>query len=389
MMAFKFTGLSHPSLANGLDRRLGEASLFWTLQAAGWLAFGTVMAGWALAYWPLSVAVFNKVLLVALGIFISLILREAYRGIRRRGWPATRCGLAVLATSFSAAPLWYEAHIALFKASCSAIAATWPRSSMAIGCARPIILRWLVPTETWLFYGFVLVTWSLLYFVVDGIHALRRESARAARADALAADARLKTLQAQLEPHFLFNTLNSISTLVTAGRTVPATAMIAELSEFLRATLAAREKPENSVGEELDFIRRYLRIQECRFGDRLRVVFDVDPAVLSAQVPTLLLQPLVENAIRHGILPKAEGGCVWIRAARHARELILAVEDDGIGLPEDAETTAGVGLANTRLRLQALYGDAARLRIGDAPAGGAVVSIELPLTQPAAQGQSA
>jgi LytS/YehU family sensor histidine kinase len=291
-----------------------------------------------------------------------------------------RCGLAVLAASFTAAPLWYEAHIALFKVSCGAIAAIWPQSAMAIGCARPIHLRWLVPTETWLFYGFVLVTWSLLYFVVDGIHALRRESARATRAEALAADARLKALQAQIEPHFLFNTLNSISTLVTAGRTGPATAMISELSQFLRATLVARDRAENSMGDELDFIRRFLRIQECRFGERLRVVFDVDPAVLGALVPTLLLQPLVENAIRHGILPRAEGGCLWIRAAQREHELVIAVEDDGVGLPDDAEATAGVGLANTRLRLKSLYGEAARLEIGGAPAGGTIVYIEMPLT---------
>ncbi len=382
-MVFKFLGQPRPTLASRIDRRLGEASLFWALQAGGWLAFGTVMAGWALAYWPLGVAVLNKVLLVALGFIISVALRHAYREIRRRGWPVAQCGLAVLAASFSAAPLWYEAHIALFKASCSAISAAWPQSSMAAGCARPIILRWLVPTETWLFYGFVLLTWSLLYFVADGIRALRRESARAARADALAAQARLKALQAQLEPHFLFNTLNSISTLVTAGRTAAATAMLAELSEFLRATLAARDKPENSVGEELDFVRRYLRIQECRFAERLRLVFDVDAAVVGARVPTLLLQPLVENAIRHGILPKAEGGCVWIRAARQAQGLILSIEDDGVGLPDDAATTGGVGLANTRLRLRALYGDAARLQIGSAPAGGTVVSIEMPLIEPA------
>jgi LytS/YehU family sensor histidine kinase len=177
----------------------------------------------------------------------------------------------------------------------------------------------------------------------------------------------------------LFNTLNSISTLVTAGRTGPATAMIAELSEFLRATLATREKPETTVGEEIEFIRHYLRIQECRFGDRLRVVFDIEPAALVARIPSLLLQPLVENAIRHGILPKSEGGCVWIRAARRARDLVIAVEDDGMGIPETPEVKTGVGLANTRLRLRTLYGNAAQLQIGNSPAGGAVVYIEMPL----------
>ena len=374
-MSSNFMTLPHPSLADIIDRRLDQASLFWILQAGGWLAFGTVMVGWALAYWPPWVAIINKSLLVAIGILISLGFRAAYRKMRHRAWPVSRCGLAVLAASFTAAPLWYEAHVALFRASCGAIAASWPASSIAIGCARPIITRWLVPTETWLFYGFVLITWSLLYFVVDGIRSLRRESARAARADALAVEARLKTLQMQLEPHFLFNTLNSISTLVTAGRTGPATAMIAELSQFLRATLATREKPETTVGEEIEFIRHYLRIQEYRFGDRLRVVFDIEPAALVARIPTLLLQPLVENAIHHGILPKSEGGCVWIRAARHARDLVIAVEDDGVGIPETPEVKTGVGLANTRLRLRTLYGNAAQLQIGKASLLGGFVPV--------------
>jgi two-component system LytT family sensor kinase len=365
-----------------LERRLSAGPLFWTLQAGGWLAFGILMFGWALAYWPIGAALLNKVLLVVIGLSISLGFRVAYRRLRDRAWLPSQLGFAVLGMSFAAAPIWYEAHIAAFRLSCRAILWANPHSTLAGGCARPVLLPLLVPTETWFFYGFVMVTWSLLYFVVDGIREVKNARALAARADALAVEARLKTLQSQLEPHFLFNVLNAISTLVATGRASAATAMITEVGEFLRATLNARDTPEVTVGMEVDFISRYFKIQKCRFGERLRAVFDVDPTILSAFMPTLILQPIVENAIKHGILPKPLGGCVWVRAARRGSMLVLEVEDDGVGLRDDAKRRAGVGLTNTRRRLEELYGNAARLQIDDSRSGGAIVRIEIPLQLP-------
>jgi signal transduction histidine kinase len=365
-----------------LDRHLSAAPLFWALQTGGWLAFGVLMFGWALAYWPIGAAFLNKTLLVVIGFWISLGFRAVYRRLRNRAWLPLQLGLVVLSMSFAAAPIWYEGHVATFRLSCGAILWTSPHSALADGCSRPVLLPLLVPTETWFFYGFVLVTWSLLYFVVDGIRELKNARALAARADALAVEARLKTLQSQLEPHFLFNTLNAISTLVAAGRASAAAAMLTEVGEFLRATLDARDTPEVTVGVEVDFVSRYLKIQKCRFGDRLRAVFDVDPAVLAATIPTLILQPIVENAIRHGILQNPQGGCIWIRVARRGVMLVLEVEDDGVGLCEDAEPHAGVGLTNTRRRLEGLYGNTAQLQIGSSSARGAIVRIELPLQLP-------
>ncbi len=365
-----------------LDRHLSAAPLFWTLQAGGWLAFGILMFGWALAYWPIGTAFLNKVLLVVIGLLISLGFRAVYGRLRERACPPLQLGFVVLGMSFAAAPIWYQGHIWTFRWSCSAIVWASPYSTLAAGCARPVLLPLLVPTETWFFYGFVLVTWSLLYFAVDGIRELKNARALAARADALALEARLKTLQSQLEPHFLFNTLNAISTLVTAGRASAATAMITEVGEFLRATLNARDTPEVTVGVEIDFVSRYLKIQKCRFGERLRAVFDVDPTLLSASIPTLILQPIVENAIRHGILPNPLGGCVCVRAARLGTTLVLEVEDDGVGLGADAEACAGIGLTNTRRRLQELYGSSARLKLDSSTERGAIVRIELPLQFP-------
>jgi two-component system, LytTR family, sensor kinase len=369
-----------------VDRQLRAVPLFWTLQAGGWLAFGVLMFGWALAYWPMGTALLNKVPLVVIGLLISLGFRAVFLRLRDRAWTPLQLGFVVLGMSFTAAPIWYEGHIATFRLSCRAILWASPYSSMASGCARPVLLPLLVPTETWFFYGFVLVTWSLLYFVVDGIRELQSARTLAARADALAVDARLKTLQSQLEPHFLFNTLNAISTLVAGGRASAASAMITEVGEFLRATLSARDTPEVTVAVEVDFVSRYLKIQKWRFGERLRAVFDVDPAVLSLPIPTLILQPIVENAIRHGILPNPLGGCVWVRAAWRDSMLVLEVEDDGVGLRDNAEPRAGVGLTNTRRRLEELYGNAGRLQIEPSPKRGAIVRIEIPLSLPTLTG---
>ena len=367
------------SMLTGLvDRQLTRTRSFWALQGAGWLAFGVVMFGWALAFWPAGVALVNKVELVALGLLASTAFRHMYRLLRRREWSAPRIGIAVAALSFAAAPLWYAAHKGMFELSCRVIVSVSPQSGMAAGCLLPTTLPWPVPTETWLFYGFVLTTWSLLYFIIDGLSELRSTRARAARADALAVEARLTALQAQLEPHFLFNALNAISTLVTSGRTDAAVSMIDELGGFLRATVGTRDTPEVPLAIELGFVRRYLSVEEYRFGERLRVVLDIDDATLDARVPTLLLQPLVENAVRHGILPKAAGGCIWIRAALRGRVLVLSVEDDGVGIGDDPPSSAGLGLNNTRRRLRELYGDSARLDIGNSTTGGAIVNIALP-----------
>jgi two-component system, LytTR family, sensor kinase len=367
-----------PHITGFAERGLRHGSLFWLMQGGGWLAFGVVMFGWALAYWPAPIALLNKLLLVALGIATSLGFRALYRRVRVRAWSARRVGIVILGASFSVAPIWYEGHIAAFRASCAVIVRSSPASSIAAGCARKIVLPWLIPTETWLLYGFVLVTWSLLYFVVGGLSELHGARERAARADALALAARLKALQVQLEPHFLFNALNAISTLVVTGRNDRAAAMISEVSDFLRSTLSTLDTPVVSLGVELQFVRQYLKIQEYRFADRLRTEFDIEAAVLPALVPTLLLQPIVENAVRHGIWPKIEGGCIWVRAARRGGMLSVAVEDNGVGIGADWTTSRGVGLANVAKRLEELYGDKGQLDVGASARGGTVVRIELP-----------
>ncbi|RME89926.1 MAG: histidine kinase [Verrucomicrobia bacterium] len=191
------------------------------------------------------------------------------------------------------------------------------------------------------------------------------------------AEARLMALQMQLNPHFLFNTLHTIAALIHKDPD-QAEEMIARLSELLRTALENTDANEVPLQMELDFLRRYLEIEQTRFGDRLRVHLDVAPETLNALVPNLLLQPLVENAIRHGLEKNAGAGEVRLRAWRHGRWLRIEVADNGRGITAGQRIRPGVGLANTRARLRHLYGSQQRLRLRQRTEGGLSVDLMLP-----------
>jgi len=224
----------------------------------------------------------------------------------------------------------------------------------------------------------------VVYFaIVAGMHAVRyyqKYHARELRTSQLKmqlAEAKLEALHMQLHPHFLFNTLNAISALMR--RDVDAAdGMISRLSELLRLSLDHDELHVVPLREELDFLERYIGIELVRFRDRLRVEIAIDPACLEAQVPKLILQPLVENAIRHGIAHRASGGRVVVRGSRDGERLCLRVMDDGPGLPAGKQLREGVGLSNTRARLEQLYATAYRFLPGNAPCGGFETALEIP-----------
>jgi LytS/YehU family sensor histidine kinase len=169
-----------------------------------------------------------------------------------------------------------------------------------------------------------------------------------------------------------------VSTLIVEQKNHDAERMVARLSDFLRLTLECDSDVEVPLADELDFARRYLDIEQIRFGERLTVTEDIDPAALSARVPPLLLQPLVENAVRHGIMPREQGGTLLIEALQVSDRLLLRVVDDGPGPPGDTDPENGVGLSNTKARLESLYGDAHRFTLRRADGGGCVVRVELP-----------
>jgi LytS/YehU family sensor histidine kinase len=230
----------------------------------------------------------------------------------------------------------------------------------------------------------VLLAWSALYFVIVSVRELERrrqeverERQQAVVAQSLAREAQLRALRYQLNPHFLFNALNAVSTLVLEGRSEAAATMLARLADFLRATLEDTEA-EVTLERELALVDRYLAIERARWQERLQVSLQAAPEVLDAVVPALLLQPLVENAVRHGVARRRQGGRVEVWAEAAASRLRLRVRDDGPGAPDGGAPALGFGLANTQERLRHLFGDDFDLRLRST-AGGAEVVVEMPL----------
>lgn len=206
----------------------------------------------------------------------------------------------------------------------------------------------------------------------------------ASRLETRLIEAQLQNLQRQIQPHFLFNALNTISALM--HRDVEAAdAMLARLGSLLRQAIETTDVQEVALADELDFLRKYVAIEQARFQDRLTVTFDIARDTEDCPVPNFLLQPLVENAIRHGIGPRTGPGHVWVTAARDGAVLRLDVGDDGVGMAQSrlSDLEQGVGLSNTRSRLAHLYGDRHRFVVTTAPGQGLSVTIEIPVDEPA------
>jgi signal transduction histidine kinase len=219
-------------------------------------------------------------------------------------------------------------------------------------------------------------------------HRYREGELQSAQLSAQLAQAQLQALRMQLHPHFLFNTLNAISTLVHKDPEA-ADRMIARLSDLLRLTLENVGVQEVPLAQELEFLERYLEIERTRFADRLVVRMEIEPETLDARTPYLILQPLVENAIRHGIATRMQAGCIVVCSKRDGGMLVLEVGDDGPGMASVATASSnGVGISSTRLRLEKLYGSAQRFELRNAERGGVVASITFPFRKAGASASS-
>ena len=233
----------------------------------------------------------------------------------------------------------------------------------------------------------LLGAWSALYYAINFFLQVEQQADRLERLETQATSAQLAMLRYQLNPHFLFNTLNSISTLVLLGETKPANAMLTRLSSFLRHTLVNQPGGKVTVEQEVETLMLYLDIERMRFEERLRTNFEIGPRASQAQIPSFLLQPLIENAIKYGVSAQEEGARISLSAHVIGNMLRMIVSDTGPGLQgtqRNAESLAqtpsstGVGLANIRDRLAQAYGESSRFEIETPPDGGFTVIIELP-----------
>lgn len=364
------SAVSSPLIASRPDRivpalPLGSGILFWLLQGVGWGGFGFLMFLWGLTHLTPAIALANKLILVSLGITATIGMRTVFDRARRDAWPAGRIVALTLTGTSVIAVVWSELHLVLFDAL------------LAVSSSQLWTLAWIeLYPGTVLTNFLVLNAWCLGYFGVHAWIALDRERTRARVAEQQAHEARLRALQSQLEPHFLFNALNAVSTLVAEQRNGEAQQMLSRLADFLRRTLDAASTPEVSVEAEIEFARQYVDIQTIRFGDRLRVRFEIDPEATGAAVPVLILQPIIENAVVHGALSRESGGTIDVSIRRDGGNLRLRVTDDGPGRASGRGN--GHGLSNTKSRLAELYGEDHELLVASRPAGGTCAELLIP-----------
>jgi signal transduction histidine kinase len=351
------TVLSQPSVV-----RWGAHVGFWLL----YLAFRSAAAGAEPP--PEDMREFpylaNRLLVVASYLVLTgaLLALFAGPGASRSNWPRN-LGLILAALLLAPLTQWAEEF--------------WPRA-LANAQQPP------APFITYMFlFGWALPLWALTQALL-GYHFESMAQARAvARAQALAYDAQIKMLHYQINPHFLFNTLNAISTLVLERRNEQAESMLLKLAGFLRYSLDRQPTAMAALSDELEAQRKYLEIERTRFDDKLKVKFDIEPGLETVPVPSLILQPILENAIKYAITPRIDGGSIEVAARRDGDLLRISIADDGPGLPPEGSPSPrrGLGLANARERLELIYGERAGLSAHNREPHGCRVEIWLPLEE--------
>jgi signal transduction histidine kinase len=370
------------SLVLASGRQISSAALFHILNWSGWFVFGAIPFVWTLSSWGFLGALLNNLVFVLCGALVCLGMRVAYRRARRQKISYLVLAPLVLLVCAVLAEVWYAVELIVARWSFNELAALGSvHAQFAFGASNLAKASLWISVYEWFLNCSALLTWSSLYFGVNSMMDLELEKARATHALKLADSAQLRVLQAQLNPHFLFNALNGVATLVRENKGPTAARMISTLSDFLRATLRTVNVPEITVSEELVFIDQYIELQQLRFADRLKVIVDATEESYSALLPTLILQPLVENAVQHGVLTQERGGSVGVSIKKFKDHLLVTVDDDGPGPATSGAQRLGVGLANTAERLHALYGDEAAMSTGRSMGGGFVVELRLPFRE--------
>ncbi len=346
---------------------------FWRLQAAGWSGAMLLRAASGLANGqPLSYLVLVLISTIT-GLSLTLILSVIYRQLINRR-PLITWGVTALVLPLATA---------LY-----AFVDTWV-NSLYMGTGSGFAQRYI---SVFYFDATLLLAWSALYYMINFFLQIEEQNDQLLQLENQATQAQLAMLRYQLNPHFLFNTLNSISTLVLLKQTEPANAMLSRLSSFLRYTLVNEPTGRVTVAQEVDTLKLYLEIERMRFEERLRTKFQIEPDTANALLPSLLLQPLVENAIKYAVSPQELGAEITIAAQLVGPNLRITVSDTGPGLQSGGsnnrltgvtfdggeQVSTGVGLANIRDRLAQAYGESHRFETMEPAEGGFAVLIEIP-----------
>ncbi len=346
--------------------------LFWTLHSIGWLAYAVLNYFQGRSFGALPYYMVASLLYGLAGFIVTLGLRQMFHWVWERPPAITMLvgliGAVISATVFDVAKSFIYFNLGpknLYPKEEVLWAASW---TDYIG-TLPLSL-------------YVILAWAGLYFGIKYYRMLQRQNEAVLKATNAAHQAQLKMLRYQLNPHFLFNTLNAISTLVMDGDTATANHMVSRLSAFLRHSLDRDPAQKVTLKRELDALNLYLSIEKIRFDERLSLTFDIDQAAYQALVPSLILQPLIENAIKYAIAVKEDGGTIAIHAKRENGLLCIQVSDDGPGAPQlqdqDSIGHNGVGLANTKERLLVLYGSKHTFEILNVDPHGLSVKICIP-----------
>ena len=353
-------GSSQIHAENAKPAGVGGAKLraFVTLQVLFWVGFLAIRAVAAARFYPMLFWSFMGPRFVSVLAYAALTTLIHFGVASFKLWtPTRRLLLTLLLCALIAYPLYALEQVMAHK-----YAPTWPEAQFVDYLTQ---------------FGWVLAAWAGYDFALDWAQEVRRQGGLLALAQAQAHSTEIKMLRYQLNPHFLFNSLNAISALVLENRNKEAEGMLLRLSRFLRHTVYSDPMQLGRLGEEAELQRLYLEVEAVRFGDKMQVLCTVPSELHDALAPSLLLQPIVENAIKHGVAKTAHGVHIAITASEKNGRLSLVVENDGP--PFDPPKTGGLGLRNTRDRLSAIYGRDASVSVEARPGGGARVEFDLPL----------
>jgi len=362
----KYDHLSQAGRLPSMDRFFGtKERTFWTFQLVGWTGYGFLRTFQAITNGS-DLFYYSRLIVAAIviGVLMTLFMRQVYRIIL--GWKLHYTLLTIVAVSGALGFLFSSIEALL----------------------APVMMPGILPFSglelfgNAMFESTTLFAWSAIYFGYHYYVSMQEQKEQVLKATAMAHQAQLKMLRYQLNPHFLFNTLNAISTLVLEKSETDANRMLTKLSSFLRYTLVNQPTQRITLDKELHALGLYLDIEKVRFEDRLTLDFNIHDSAKGALIPSLILQPLVENAIKYAVAPSIDGGTIIIDASVKDGRLHIALKDNGPGIKDInnivSQTGSGVGIVNTSERLQQIYGDDHKITFRNVEPNGLGIFIEIP-----------